>query len=153
LNTSRSFEQLYGYFEIRCKVPFGYGFWPAFWLMSKNSWPPEIDVFEILGREPNKLIMTNHFLDDNKKKLQNGMSLYGPDFSKDFHLFGLEWNPKELIWYLDNKKVFTSRVGVPNEPMYLIVNLSLGGSEFSGNVNESTPMPNSFQIDYIKVYK
>ena len=105
LHSAEGFEQQYGYFEIRCKVPFGYGFWPAFWLMSKSGWPPEIDVFEILGREPNKLILTTHFLDKDKKKRQNAKSIYGPDFSKDFHTFGLEWNPKEIIWYLDNKKV------------------------------------------------
>lgn len=36
----------YGKYEIEAKLPSGKGLWPAFWLWSWESWPPEIDVFE-----------------------------------------------------------------------------------------------------------
>jgi len=36
----------YGYYEIECKLPRGKNLWPAFWMWSFDSWPPEIDVFE-----------------------------------------------------------------------------------------------------------
>ena len=37
----------YGTFEIEAKLPKGQpNAWPAFWMWSFDSWPPEIDVFE-----------------------------------------------------------------------------------------------------------
>jgi len=36
----------YGWFEAWIQLPEGKWQWPAFWFVSLNSWPPEIDVFE-----------------------------------------------------------------------------------------------------------
>jgi beta-glucanase (GH16 family) len=36
----------YGYFEIEAKLPTGRNLWPAFWMWSFDSWPPEIDILE-----------------------------------------------------------------------------------------------------------
>jgi len=36
----------YGKFEIVAKLPDGPFTWPAFWMWSFDSWPPEIDIFE-----------------------------------------------------------------------------------------------------------
>jgi len=37
--------------------------------------------------------------------------------------------------------------------MYVIISSGLGGSDFSGSANNSTFLPNYFDIDYIRVYK
>jgi len=153
IQSAYSFSQLYGYFEIRSKIPLGSGFWLSFWLMSPNSWPPEIDIFEISGLEPNKMHIANHFLNKNGIPRQINASIYGTDFSNDFHIFAIEWNPKEIIWYLDNKKVYRTETCIPDERMYAIISSGLGGSDFSGSANNSTFLPNYFDIDYIRVYK
>jgi beta-glucanase (GH16 family) len=153
IQSENSFAQQYGYLEIRCKVPFGKGFWTSFWTMPFSGWPPEIDIFEISGQQPNGLHMTNHFSDKNGKPVQNTTTLYMTDLSKDFHVYGVEWNPKEIIWYFDGKKVFSSDIGVPQERMFLIASLSLNGGPFSGIADSSTFFPASFDIDYIRVYK
>lgn len=36
----------HGTYEIEAKLPKGKNLWPAFWMWSWDSWPPEIDVFE-----------------------------------------------------------------------------------------------------------
>src|SRR5690606_38759452 len=118
LHSSKKFAQQYGYFETRAKAPTGMGFNAAFWLMGYSGWPPEIDVFELLGREPNVLRMANHFNSKDSVHNQVSGSHVIPDFSLEFHTYAVEWNPDEIIWYFDDEPVFRSRTAVPQEPMY-----------------------------------
>ena len=48
-------EWSYGRVEVRAKVPFGQGFWPAIWLLPRSApWPAggEIDIMEARGDLP-----------------------------------------------------------------------------------------------------
>ena len=63
LISKRSFR--YGVFEMRAKLPFGRGSWPAFWLLADNrplSWPNdgEIDIMEHVGYDMNVVHATIH---------------------------------------------------------------------------------------------
>jgi beta-glucanase (GH16 family) len=150
----RKFSQAYGYFEIRAKFPKGKGFWPAFWLVPDDgAWPPEIDVVEWLGHEVKTAHMTLHFNDAGGKHKKAPGVYVGPDFSQDFHTFAVDWRPGLLIWYVDG--VERHRVAgptVPSQPMYLLVNLAVGGY-WPGNPNANTPFPSRMEVDYLRVYK
>jgi beta-glucanase (GH16 family) len=153
IHTRNSFSQQYGYFEIRSRIPYGKGYWPAFWMMPYSGWPPEIDIYEIDGKKPNALLMTNHFRDNSGTHRQNSFTFLGPDFTTDFHKFAIEWNPNEIIWYLDDQKIYSSsQTGIPNERMYLVLSMTVGGN-LSGDADQSTPLLGNFEIDYIRVYK
>ena len=52
LTSQTSFQQQYGYFEIRADTPAGKGLFPAFWMLAPGKWPPEIDIFEQVGSAP-----------------------------------------------------------------------------------------------------
>jgi beta-glucanase (GH16 family) len=153
MTTYGKFSQEYGRFEIRCRVPKGKGMWPAFWLLPEPlGWPPEIDVLEILGHEPNKLYMTHHFHDDQKKHGSHGGSWIGPDFSAGFHEFTVEWSPQAIVWYADGIERFRSEKSIPHGKMYMLVNLAVGG-DWPGAPNEQTRLPAAFEVDYIRVYE
>jgi len=89
ITTHQSHKQKYGRFEIRAKVPEGKGLWPAFWLMpAKGGWPPEIDIAEWLGDQPN---MVHAALHRTKKDHPNTDFFYKEDLTEGFHTYSLEW--------------------------------------------------------------
>jgi beta-glucanase (GH16 family) len=151
-----AFEQRYGYFEARLKVPAGQGMWPAFWLLHTPAASDvnEIDIHEILGNAPTVAHMTNHWGTAYApgQHFFDTSSFDGPDFSAGFHTFGLEWSPDALVWTIDGevKKRHTGE-GIPSVPMYVILNLAIGGS-WPGAPDATTPFPARYQVDYVRVY-
>ncbi|MCB1088478.1 MAG: glycoside hydrolase family 16 protein [Verrucomicrobiae bacterium] len=156
VTTARKFSQKQGRFAIRCRIPKGQGLWPAFWMLpDPPSWPPEIDILEILGHEPHKVYMTNHWPHpDNPTgaSKSNGGEWKGVDFSADFHTFAVEWDPGEIRWYVDGVERHRSADQVPDVPMFLLINLAVGG-QWPGNPDESTPFPAWFEVDWVRVWK
>ncbi|HEY7376232.1 MAG TPA: glycoside hydrolase family 16 protein [Polyangia bacterium] len=148
-------QQTYGYFEARLKVPAGQGIWPAFWLLGAvgTSGVNEIDIHEILGNAPTTVYETVHWGTDYAAgHKSDGSSWVGPDFSADFHVFGLEWRPDAIIWTIDGveHKRHTGD-GIPQVPMYVILNLAIGGS-WPGAPDATTTFPANYQIDYVRAY-
>jgi len=153
MSTYGKFSQEYGRFEIRCRVPAGKGLWPAFWLLpDPRRWPPEIDVLEILGHQPNKVYMTHHFRDEQRKHGSHGGSWVGPDFSAGFHEFAVEWSPQALVWFVDGVERYRSEKSIPQGRMFLLVNLAVGG-DWPGAPDEKTKLPAAFEVDYVRVYQ
>jgi beta-glucanase (GH16 family) len=137
---------------MRAKLPATRGIWLAFWMLPVDgAWPPEIDIFELLGHLPNRVYMTNHWGSyPNQKSDQSYFS--GPDFSAGYHRFTLEWQPGWMRWKVDGqtRKVVTQNV--PDRQMYLILNTAVGGN-WPGSPDRSTMFPQHFWIDYIQVFQ
>jgi len=145
------FAQTYGWFEIRARFPAGKGMWPAFWLLpAAGTWPPEIDILEILGHEPNKVYFTTHWAAGSPQ--QYGVNWTGPNFSDDFHTFAVDWGPGSITWYVDGVAHGHATTCVPQEPMFIVANLAVGGG-WPGNPDATTPFPATMDIDYIRVYR
>ena len=75
-----------------------------------------------------------------------------PDFSADFYTFAVDWEPGSIVWYVDGVERALTTKGVPDEPMYLIANLAVGG-DWPGNPDATTVFPGYMDIDYIRVYQ
>jgi beta-glucanase (GH16 family) len=147
------FVQLYGYFEMRAKFPAGKGFWPAFWLLPENgAWPPEIDVVEWIGDNRRAAFFTLHYEEEGENKKHSG-SFDGPDFSEDFHTFAVDWQPGQIIWYIDGVERYrVNDESVPDTPMYLLVNMAVGGT-WPGRPDETTAFPSVMEVDYVRAYE
>jgi beta-glucanase (GH16 family) len=144
----------YGYVEMRARIPSGKGFWPAFWLLPiDHSSKPEIDVMEIYGDEPNIIKMNFHYLDESDRHQNPNEAWTGPDFSRDFHVYAVDWQPDRIIWYVDGVERwrYSDIAYVPNLPMYLLANLAVGGAG-AGTPDASTMFPGIYAIDHIKVW-
>lgn len=150
---SGKFAQKFGWFEIRAKFPAGKGYWPAFWLLPATlDWPPEIDILEILGDKPDTVYFTTHWKDQEGKHQEDEHHWVGPDFSKDYHTFAVDWEPGLVIWYVDGIERARTTRGVPAEPMYIIANLAVGG-DWPGSPDQTTPFPGYMDVECIRVYR
>jgi beta-glucanase (GH16 family) len=150
IDTHNSFSQQYGYFEIRAQVSGAYGTNSAFWLMPMSGpWPPEIDIIEVLGRDPTIGFMTNHA--DSQKPVSYGGKVRRHDLSQGFHTYGVMWTRTTLTFYVDAVAQFTTPTQ-PDEhqPMYILATLGVGGS-WAGNPDPAT-FTAEMKIDYIRAY-
>ena len=169
LTTQFKGDWTYGRFEIRAKLPNTQGIWPAFWLLpsrgvyGSGTAGGEIDIMEMIGSEPNRAYGTLHF-GNPPEHASNSYDLpNGADYSEDFHIFGLEWEPNEIRWYVDEelfhsaKDWFTSSKNAPypapfDQNFYLIMNVAVGGT-WPGRPDESSVFPQMMYVDYVRVYQ
>jgi len=113
----------WGEFEIEAKLPTGENLWPAFWMWSWDSWPPEIDIFEgYSNARSNYLklrllkplgfwnIQTNiHYTLNNKNKMLGSKTHYFgfKNPTKNFIKYSLIWERDKLRFYYAGKLVRT----------------------------------------------
>lgn len=157
----------YGYYECSMKVPRGRGMWPAFWINPEDkSWPPEIDVVEIVnnGRDSTKnsfhILHNKHTAPvDIETKLDKWKSYKpGVDYADDFHIFAVEWTPEEVTHYVDGVAVarrrfyWTHNNGSDGGPAHLLVNLSVGG-DWPGPPQAEADFPAELAIRFIRVWQ
>lgn len=133
----------YGYFEFAMKAPKGKGLFPAIWLLPESgSSFPEIDIFEMLGSEPDTFYGVIHFMDGYEKASDYFSYRVEP---QDKYIVALRWEPDALTWYIDHKEVHKTTKGVPQEYMFLIINQAIGGI-WPGSPDENTAFPSYFRI-------
>jgi beta-glucanase (GH16 family) len=155
LHTKHSFSQLYGYWEARIRVPAGQGLHSAFWgKPASEAWPPELDVEEIGGHRPDTVIMTNHWRDDSGHR-QKTHRYRGPDFSSGYHVFGVEWSPDEIVWYVDGVERAATTDGAAamsaGGPFYALLNLQVG-LRGAAQASDATRFPAYQLVDYVRIW-
>ena len=166
LKTEKLFTQKYGKFEARIRIPKGQGMWPAFWMLGDDiptaGWPAcgEIDIMENIGRESGTVHGTIHGPGYSRdKSLGAPYRVSGGNVADDFHLFGVEWEPEEIRFYVDGQLYETrtpadlpaGRRWVFDHPFFLILNVAVGGG-WPGNPDASTKFPQQMLVDYVRVY-
>ncbi len=168
LITKGKFEQKYGKFEARIKIPSGQGVWSAFWMLGndidKVGWSTcgEIDVMENIGKEPETVHSTIHgpgysgaegigaaFKFSNKRKV-----------SDDFHIFAAEWSENKIEFFVDGKRYNTitpnklpsGKKWVYDHPYFMILNFAVGGP-WGGVPDKTSVYPQTMLVDYVRVYQ
>ena len=163
--TKAKFEQKYGRFEARIRLPYGQGLWPAFWLLGNSidevGWPNcgEIDIMEYRGQNPSIVLGTLHGPGySGGNSISKSYDLVNDRFDTGFHVFGIEWGPEYINFYVDdvlyNQLTPSDVTGdwVYDHPFYILINLAVGGN-FVGSPNNETVFPQTMLVDYVRVYK
>lgn len=150
----------YGYFEIRAKGVNTGANHAAFWMIGYEDRPEksgEIAVCELVGAQAGESssgvrygvhpwgdpTLTDEFYED-----------YYPIDTTRFHIYGVEWTPKQVDFYLDNQLIRTIHQS-PNYPMQFMLGIYEHPFEgaWSGVYDSDAPYPKQFTIDYFRAYQ
>jgi beta-glucanase (GH16 family) len=168
MTTQGLFEQAYGRFEARIKIPRGQGLWPAFWLLGNDigriGWPGcgEIDIMENIGKEPSMVHGSLHGPGYSGDRDYTSEDKFpgGVHFFDDFHVFAIEWEPKAVRFFVDQElyatftpaRLPTGMKWVFDHPFFIILNVAVGG-DWPGPPDSTTVFPQTMSVDYVRVYK
>ncbi|MCD6440788.1 MAG: glycoside hydrolase family 16 protein [Candidatus Marinimicrobia bacterium] len=169
LRTKNRGDWKYGRFEIKAKLPYGQGLWPAIWMLPTDwvygGWAAsgEIDIMELVGNDPATVYGTLHYGGAYPDNVHTGASykLDFGNFALDFHVFALEWDATEIRWYVDDSLYEVQREWYShgndypapfNQRFHLLLNVAVGGN-WPGNPDNTTSFPQKMEVDYVRVYQ
>ena len=179
ITTNGKYEQCYGYFEVRCKLPAARGMWSAFWMM--NGQVEHVDGFGDDGTEVDifeSMYYKDHWWGDDcviggihydgygadEKGDSIGKVFVKGDPYHEFNTYGLEWSPEEYIFYLNGHECGRiSTGGVSDNPEYLLLSCEVAGKDGVADADRHgtgkiglTPKANwpaEFVVDYVRCYQ
>lgn len=164
----------YGCFFVTARLPGGPGLWPALWLRTPSPINGELDILESRGARPGEFQSTIHHW-RAAQHVDSACALvrfagtpawarYDPcpgrevvlpgarDFTQDFHTYGVIWTPTRVTWLLDGRPFFSTTDRVPDAPMFIVLNLAVGGAmDVKHPPDASTVFPAVLQIRDVKV--
>ncbi|GAF08478.1 family 16 glycosylhydrolase [Paenibacillus pini] len=155
----------YGYYEIRAMGQPGSSRHVAWWLLGFEDIPnesAEIDIFEILGNNSHSVPVAFHRWNDPTGPEGGGFAYTNNnmDFHKEFHTYGFNWvqgggsasQPDKMEFYVDGVKTGEKNVKIdyPLIQLFSLYEKRAGG--WTGPW-VSKPYPNTFRLDYVRVYK
>ena len=169
LNSKFGFK--YGRVDVRAKLPFKRGTWPAIWTLGTNinevgnyfgdsegsiGWPKcgEIDIMEQNGWNKNELIGHFHYANPQGQYANYGNVTSISNTSGQYHIYSLEWTDKIIRILVDNKE-FVSLTNDGNVPYdnrhYLLLNIAMGGN-LGGDIDPSFSQ-DRMEVDYVRVFQ
>ncbi len=165
----------YGYFEIQCKMPLHDGTNDSFWLYSNRSGVyEEIDIMEhstrlcesgldreistgvFINLEGNNYVSNNQNSGAKKCGVKRCYIPTNAPALDEYHVFGCEWMPEKVTWYLDGEKVneYTDVDSIPKHPMWLKVMHVI--DQYANLGNRTNPQwwtgDDEMVVNYVKVF-
>jgi alpha-L-fucosidase len=148
----------YGYFEVKAK-PMNSAGSSSFWFQqdAEPGWATEIDVFEIGGKAPgfeSKYNMNLHVFrtPTEKRHWDVGGCWTAPwRLADDYHIYGLEWNKEEILYYVDGVVVRKVKNTHWHQPLYLTFDSETMLDWFG--MPDDRDLPSTFHIEYVRAWK
>lgn len=151
----------FGYFEARAKMMDG-PLMSCFWLSqhTKEEWS-EIDIAETAAGLPKyaQVVPTNahyffgpHYRGTPKNHLVMPKKLEMPFRLADaFHVYGVEWTPTRLRWFVDDKLVREE----PNQYNFqpLLMSINLEANPYFGAVPNAETQRGEYHIDWVRAWR
>jgi beta-glucanase (GH16 family) len=150
---------MYGYYEARAKPMNSAGssaFWLAWTGLPDNA--TEIDIFEIGGKTRNEAFDRRYNMNahvwarpQNDQHLSSGSTWNAPwRLASTFHVYGFDWQPETLRWYVDGVLVREAENTYWHFPMQIVFDSEAMWHWFG--VVDDADLPSVFRIDYVRVW-
>ncbi|MGM9552269.1 MAG: discoidin domain-containing protein [Clostridia bacterium] len=108
------------------------GYWNAFWLSGRDSWPPEIDIFETLSSTYGANAWHTAIHGEGNKNNLLGKQTSSVNVTTDYHTFAMDWGYDYIKFYVDGK-IFARAHNKDTlnfqKNVRLILNTGIGGWE------------------------
>jgi len=149
------FQQLYGFWEFRVKIPYSIAMWPAAYLLKwDDGWPPEVDIMESSVAWGPRVVETNHFANDYGKHGDSHVNFPSDGIDREaWHTYAICWEPGAMAWYFDNIYRGTTQepdARIPDVPMYIRMNLAI--TSWEGDPSTAS-WPKNMDCDYVRIYQ
>ncbi len=116
--------------KLRCAGSINHAFW-----LGSDGKLPHINIFHFDGK---KIKIGNA-----GKEVMDGVEIKGLNPSQ-FHVFSLQWTPKELIWKINNLEIYRTASNIPKEEMFMVLNSFIPSKKHGSS--------GYFEVDWIKIY-
>ena len=144
----------YGYYEIQALLNSSRrpGWHQSFWNIALN----EVDGFEISSYSPSKVGLNLHYYPggvhygygmNGSGSAYNYLLPAGQDSSETNHIYGWEYTPKGVNWFVDGVKVMTSTLPGPLAPAPMWIT-SLAWNEGRAGI----VAPSDMQVNYCRYF-
>ena len=147
----------YGYFEVRAQ-PMNSAGSSSFWFAASDKRTrTEIDVFELSGKADGfsqRYNMNLHvfYSPDSQEHWSAGGRWTTPwPVGEDFHVYGLDWNERELTYFVDGVPVRRVENTHWHQPLYMIFD-SETMPDWMGLPKEED-LPSVYRLDYVRGWK
>ena len=157
------FMHKYGYYEIRCKMQTQRGWWSAFWLQSPiigASLNPEesgveVDIMECFSPD-GYVSHNNHWSGYGVDHQHIGSGARKVKETPDgFHVFGLEWNEKEYVYYIDGEESWRVNGPISHHDQFILISTECMGYRAGDQPTDElrkAVLPDAFIVDYVRVF-
>ena len=164
IKTQGNVLHTYGRIDIRAKLPFGQGIWPALWMLGENfpsvGWPNcgEIDIMEMIGGNgynDRTVHGTAHWESNGHAEYGGSNSLSSGRFADEFHVFSIIWTSSSIVWLRDDiqyQVIDITNLSAFHNNFFFILNLAVCGN-WPGSPNASTIFDQTLLVDYIRVFQ
>lgn len=149
--------QTYGYWEVRLRInSLSAGHHWALWLIpSDHSWPPEIDMLEAVGSNPENQSDADHFFFNSilpERRDDIYTQIIPPRGHNAWYTIGFLWTETDMHWFLDGQEVRHRPAMASTLPLYFLISPEIGG-KWVGPPTAETVWPTEAELDYIRIYR
>jgi beta-glucanase (GH16 family) len=173
IGTEGNVSMRYGFAAARIKMHKLRGQHGGFWMQpatkvpgsfSAKSTGAEIDVIEYFGDQhpeggltsfiysknsSGKDVKTGSLIKDSTSFLANKKD----GWSKNYHVFSVEWTPSVYIFRIDGKESWRTTVGVSGQEQFPILSLLSSDYEISQMKGGDSKLPQSMAVDWVRLWQ